>query len=115
MGIHRILARLRHPQTNGKLERFHGGLQRKLHLSGEESVDGTTRSGRSDDTRVGGPLSTEPKKDPVMRFVEWYNYGRPHMSLDLDNLKTPARVLVRRMPPPGQVVIGEQAGEEYGV
>ena len=115
MGIHRILARLRHPQANGKLERFHGGLQCKLNLLGERSVDGTTRSGRSGDTRVGGPLSTEPKKDPVTRFVEWYNYGRPHMSLDLDNLKTPARVLVRKMPPPGQVVIGEQAGEEYGV
>ena len=31
MGIRQILARINHPQTNGKLERFHGELQRKLH------------------------------------------------------------------------------------
>ena len=53
MGIHHILARVRHPQTNGKIERFHGGLQRKLHPFEEESVDRTTRSGRSEDSRKG--------------------------------------------------------------
>ena len=67
MGIHHILARVRHPQTNGKIERFHGELQRKLHLVEEESVDRTTRSGNA---HVGGPFNTEPKKDPVTRFVE---------------------------------------------
>ena len=115
MGIHHILARVRHPQTNGKLERFHGELQRKLHLFEEESVGRTTRSGRSGNAHVDGPLNTEPKKDPVTRFVEWYNYDRPHMSLDLDNLETPARAFVRKMPPPGQVVIDKQTGEEYDV
>ena len=69
MGIHHILARVRRPQTNGKLERFHGELQRKLHLFEEESVDRTTRSGRSGNAHVDGPLSTKPKKDPVTRFV----------------------------------------------
>ena len=47
--------------------------------------------------------------------MEWYNYDRPHMSLDLDNLETPARAFVRKMPPPGQVVIDKQTGEEYDV
>ena len=105
MNIHHIPARVRHPQTNGKLERFHGELQRKLHLFEEESIDRTTRSNRSDDAHVGRPFSTEPKKDPVTRLVEWYSYDRPHMSLDLDSLETPARAFVREMPPPGQVVI----------
>ena len=44
-----------------------------------------------------------------------FNYDRPHMSLDLDNLETPARAFVRKMPPPGQVVIDKQTGEEYDV
>ena len=70
MGIHHILARARHPQTNGKIERFHGELQRKLHLFEEESADRTTRSGRSGNAHVGGPFNTEPKRDPVTRFVE---------------------------------------------
>ena len=96
MGIHRILARVRHPQANGKLERFHCELQRKLHLFEEKSVDRTTRSGRSGNAHVGGPLSTEPKKDPVTRFVEWYNYDRPHLSLDLGNLETPQGRLPER-------------------
>ena len=37
------------------------------------------------------------------------------MSLDLGNLGTPARTFVRKMPPAGQVVIDEQAREEYDV
>ena len=37
LGIRQILARVRHPQTSGKLERVHGELQRKLHLFEEES------------------------------------------------------------------------------
>ena len=32
LGIRHILARVAHPQTNGKLERVHGEIQRKLHL-----------------------------------------------------------------------------------
>ena len=31
MGIRHILARVKHPQTNDKLERFHDELHRKLH------------------------------------------------------------------------------------
>ena len=32
MGIKHRLARVNHPQTNGKLERFHGEIQAKFHL-----------------------------------------------------------------------------------
>ena len=113
LGIKHILARVRHPQTNGKIERFHGELQRKLHLFEEESVDKTRRGTPSDDDHVGGPLNTEPKKDAITRFMDWYNNDRPHMSLDFDNLETPAKAFVRKMPPPGKIVVDQQTGEEY--
>ena len=35
------------------------------------------------------------------------------MSPDLDNLETPAKAFIRKMPPPGQVVIDKQTREEY--
>ena len=115
LGIRQILARVRHPQTNGKLEGVHGELQRKLHLFEEESADRTVRSAGSETDRVGGPFNTKPKTDPVERFVEWFNHDRPHMSLDLDNLETPAQAFTRKMPSLGQTVIDEQTGEEYDV
>ena len=37
--IKHILVRVRHPQTNGKLERFHGELQRHLKSFEEESSE----------------------------------------------------------------------------
>ena len=59
-GIRHALCRVKHPQTNGKQERFHGTYEkhRWSHPSLEE-------------------------------FVVWYNTVRPHMSLDWDNLETP--------------------------
>ena len=89
LDIRQILARVRHPQTNGKLERLHGELQRKLHHFENASASKTTR-GRTENTHVGGPFHAEPERDPVERFMEWYNYRRPHMSLDWDNLETSA-------------------------
>lgn len=68
MGIRHVLARVKHPQTNGKLGRIHGEIQRKLPefeailMRTSESID---------------------------LFMRWYNYERPHMSLDYDNLETP--------------------------
>ncbi len=41
--INHILARVRHPQTNGKLERLHGEIERYLGEFEEESADRTTR------------------------------------------------------------------------
>ena len=115
LAIKHILARVGRPQTNGKLERFHGELRRKLHLFKEESSDRTVRRTGSDTGHIGAPLNTSPKKDAITRFIEWYNYTRPHMSLDLDNLETPAQAFARKMPPPGQTVIDRQTGEEYDV
>ena len=39
LGIKQILAGVRHPQTNGKLERVHGELQRKLHTFSLRCID----------------------------------------------------------------------------
>ena len=47
------------------------------------------------------------------RFMEWYNYRRAHMSLDWDNLETPAKAYARKMPPKGEIVVDGQTGEEY--
>ena len=84
LGIRQILARAGHPQTNGKLERFHGEIQRKLKwFSG------------------------------IDEFVRWYNYDRPHDSLDRETLETPARAFVRKMPKSGETVKDGATGEVY--
>ena len=84
MGIKHRLARVNHPQTNGKLERFHGVIQAKFHLFRD-----------------------------MDEFVDWYNNIRPHMSLDWDNLETPARAFLRKMPAPGADLQDPQNGERY--
>ncbi len=68
-GIRHILARVNHPQTNGKIERFFGLLEQKLHLF-----------------------------DSVGEFVHWYNYVKPHMSLNFDELETPYQAFLRKLP-----------------
>ena len=91
MGIRQILARINHPQTNGKLERFHGELQRKLHRFKDVAGPPGTAA----------PFGSEPPEaDPVARFVKNYNYRRPYMSLDWDNPETPYQAFQRKMPPP---------------
>jgi putative transposase len=68
-GIKHILGRVNHPQTNGKEERAFGTVKAKLeHFDG--SVDAT---------------------------VHWYNETKPHMSLDYENLETPAQAFIRKM------------------
>ena len=64
-----ILARVNHPQTCGKIERFFGGLKAKWEHF--DSVDG---------------------------FVDWYNNRRPHMSLNWEELETPAQAFLRKQP-----------------
>ena len=86
LGIKHIMARVNHPQTNGKLERFHGEIQRKQKWFG--TID---------------------------ELVHWYNHTKPHMSLDWDNLETPAKAFVRKMPEEGSTVIDEQTGKKYHV
>ncbi len=84
--IKHIMARVNRPQTNGKLERFHGEIQRKQRRFG--TID---------------------------ELVRWYNHIKPHMSLDWDNLETPAKAYARKMPEKGTRVIDDQTGEEYDV
>ncbi len=111
LGIRQILARVKHPQTNGKLERFHGEIQRKLHRFEASSYAGAVRDAASG--HVGGPFHTEPPKPALERFMEWYNYNRAHMSLDWENGETPAQAFMRKMAPAGETVVDEQTGEEY--
>lgn len=45
--------------------------------------------------------------------MEWYNYGRAHMSLNQESEETPAQAFMRKMAPTGETVMDEQTGEEY--
>lgn len=103
LGIGHILARVRHPQTNGKLERFHLEIERHLQSFEEESAALTVR-GRRPDEHAGGPFHTAGMTDPVTRLVEWYN-NRIHMSLK-DQRETPAQAYVRKQPPEDITVEG---------
>lgn len=66
-GIKHILARVNHPQTCGKVERFFGTLKQKRKWFA--SVD---------------------------ELVHWYNNISPHMSLRWESLETPAQAYVRK-------------------
>ena len=70
LGIRQVLAGVNHPQTNGKPERLHGEIQRKLHEFEEIMMR---------------------KSDPIDLFMQWYNHDRPHMSLDWENQETLAQ------------------------
>ena len=110
LDIKQILARTKHSQTNGKLGRFHGEIQRKLHRFEESSYGNTVKgSGHS----IGGPFHTEPPKPALERFMEWYNYRRAHMSLDWENGETPAQAFIRKMAPAEVTVIDEQTREYH--
>ena len=84
--IRHVMARVNRPQANGKLERFHGEIQRKQRWFG--TID---------------------------ELVRWHNHIKPHMSLDLDSPETPAKAYARKMPEKGTRVIDEQTGEQYDV
>ncbi len=82
-GIRHVLARVSHPQTNGKVERFFRTVKDKLAEFG--SLD---------------------------ELMEWYNTVRPHMSLNLEEIETPYQAYARKMPENG-IVIDEESGERY--
>jgi putative transposase len=82
--IRQILARVQHPQTNGKIERLFRTVKDKLP-SFENSLD---------------------------ELMEWYNFTRPHMSLNLDVIETPYKAYLRKMPPEG-IITDEKSGEIY--
>ena len=70
-GIQHILARVKHPQTCGKIERFFGEVERRLYTWHDFGT--------------------------VDEVVDWYNNLLPNMSLDYENLETPAKAFIRKM------------------
>ena len=66
--IKQILCRVKHPQSNGKVERWFEAYDR--HRSAFETKEG---------------------------FVDWYNEIRPHRALNFEVLETPAQAFVRKM------------------
>ncbi|MGI0150278.1 MAG: DDE-type integrase/transposase/recombinase [Thermoplasmata archaeon] len=68
--IQHIFSRVKHPQTNGKMERFFGTVETK-----------------------------EGEFPTFDAFVTWYNGRRPHMSLDFDRAETPLEAFERKLRP----------------
>jgi transposase InsO family protein len=66
-GIRPILARVKHPQTNGKLEKWFD-TYRRFRLNFES----------------------------FQEFIDWYN-NRPYESLDFDRLETPEKAFWRKI------------------
>ncbi len=65
-----IIGRVNHPQTNGRLERFHGLYeQKRLQF---KSID---------------------------EYVQWHNEIKPHLSLNIEALETPIQAFHRKRPP----------------
>ena len=75
-GIHPILARVKHPQTNGKIEKWFHAYKRFRY-----------------------------EFDSLDEFIVWYN-NRPHGSLDSDNLESPELAFWRRLPQEAILGIG---------
>ena len=67
-GIKQILCRIKHPQSNGKVEKFFDLYQNKRIL-----------------------FKTKEE------FIKWYNEVRPHRSLNFEVLETPQQAFVRKM------------------
>jgi putative transposase len=70
-GIKHILARVKHPQTCGKIERFFGEVEVRLYKWHDFKT--------------------------VAEVVDWHNNLLPSLSLDYDNLETPAVAFKRKM------------------
>ena len=76
-GIDLVFGRIRHPQTQGKIERFHRTLLRSL-------------------SRAGLPERWEDLQRCYDEFVQRYNYVRPHHSLDMQRPAQRYRPSARR-------------------
>ena len=97
LGVRQILAGVRHPRTDGRLERLHGEIQRRL--PGFEAAVMRT---------------SEPAGLPMKR----YSHDRPHGSPNRGGLETPAQAFERKMPEAtttesGEKIIDTQMGGEY--
>lgn len=96
LGIRHMLARADHPQTNGKLERFHREL--KKHLPSFEAESAMSRAGRKG-AHVGGPFHAGGPRDPVEILIDGHNDDRRRASPDADSGETPAGAFARKMAP----------------
>ncbi|MFH1916092.1 MAG: DDE-type integrase/transposase/recombinase, partial [Nanoarchaeota archaeon] len=67
-GIKQILCRIKHPQSNGKVEKWFQTYARHRHAF--------------------------QNKD---EFLTWYNDIRPHLSLHIEELETPSQAFTRKM------------------
>ena len=67
-GIKQILCRIKHPQSNGKVEKFFDLYKNKRGL-----------------------FKTKEE------FIAWYNEVRPHRSLNFEILETPQQAFIRKM------------------
>lgn len=67
-GIKHILCRIKHPQSNGKVERAFGTYERNRDAFASAA-----------------------------EYLHWYNRVRPHMSLNFDELETPWQAFERKM------------------
>ena len=67
-GIKQILCRIKHPQSNGKVEKFFDLYKNKRIL-----------------------FKTKEE------FIAWYNDVRPHRSLNFEILETPSQAFIRKM------------------
>jgi len=65
--IEMINSRPYHPQTNGKLERFHGSIEAEIH-----------------------------RHESLSAYVAYYNEERLHWSLDIDHCETPLQAFGKR-------------------
>lgn len=70
LGIQHIVARVNHPQTNGKLERVHGDIEKRWNRFDQD----------------------------VHKIVSWQNGVKPHMSLKFNRGETPDEAFVRKYP-----------------
>jgi len=67
-GIEHIFARVKHPQTNGKMERWF--VTYKQHRD---------------------------RFDKLEKFVAWYNNEKPHISLNFNKAETPSEAFIRKV------------------
>ena len=67
-GIQQILCRIKHPQSNGKIEKWFGCYDR--HRKAFKNIDD---------------------------FFHWYNDIKPHRSLKFDILETPSEAFIRKL------------------
>ena len=67
-GIKQILCRIKHPQSNGKIEKWFDLYKNHRHAFPDDK-----------------------------KFIEWYNEVRPHRSLRFEVLETPHQAFIRKM------------------